>query len=154
MFGRTFAGRFGFPGVDPAVDLGDDAAVERETARVRREFWPKFRRFAARLPFAEDLLAAYFCAFDRNTPRHVQGVIVGALAYFVLPFDLIPDMLPLVGFTDDAAVLATAIRLVSAHIGPQHRDAARRALARAAAQPEVCEPGLDERGFDAASSRS
>jgi uncharacterized membrane protein YkvA (DUF1232 family) len=92
-------------------------------------------RFAARLPFAEDLVAAYFCAFDRNTPRRVQVALIGALAYFVLPFDFIPDMLPLVGFTDDAAVLATAIRLVAVHITPQHRDAARRVLARAAAPP-------------------
>ena len=66
----------------------------------------KLRRFAAALPFAEDLLAAYYCAFDRDTPRHVQAALVGALAYFVLPFDVIPDMMPVLGFTDDAAVLA------------------------------------------------
>jgi uncharacterized membrane protein YkvA (DUF1232 family) len=106
-------------------------ATAQEEARVRREFWPKFRRFAANLPFAEDLLAAYFCAFDRDTPRRVQLILIAALAYFILPFDLIPDMLPVVGFTDDAAVLATAIRLVAAHIGPHHRKAARRVLARA-----------------------
>ena len=121
------------------IDSEDDAALAREKARVGREFWPKFRRLAARLPFAEDLVAAYFCAFDRNTPRRVQVALIGALAYFVLPFDFIPDMLPLVGFTDDAAVLATAIRLVGVHIGPQHREAARRVLARAAAPaPEAC----------------
>src|SRR5580704_16900302 len=113
------------------VDMEDDASVARKEARVRREFWPKFRRFAARLPFAEDLVAAYFCAFDRNTPRNVQVALIGALAYFVLPFDFIPDMLPLIGFADDAAVLATAIRMVAAHIKSEHRDAARRVLARA-----------------------
>jgi len=123
--------RFGTHG----VEIEDEASATREEARVRREFWPKFRRFAARLPFAEDLVAAYFCAFDRNTPRHVQIALIGALAYFVLPFDFVPDMLPFIGFTDDAAVLATAIRLVSAHIGPQHRKAARRVLAHAAAGP-------------------
>jgi len=103
---------------------------ERDTRRVRRDFWGKARRVAARLPFAEDLLAAYYCAFDRATPRHVQVALIGALAYFVLPFDFVPDVLPLLGFTDDAAVLATALRLVAGHIGPQHRDAARRALTR------------------------
>jgi uncharacterized membrane protein YkvA (DUF1232 family) len=118
------------------VGVEDDASVAREKARVRREFWPKLRRFAAKLPFAEDLVAAYFCAFDRDTPRQVQIALIGALAYFVLPFDFIPDFLPFIGFTDDAAVLATAIRLVSAHIAPQHRDAARRLLARAADAPE------------------
>ncbi len=117
------------------VPVEDDAAMAREKARVGREFWPKFRRFAARLPFAEDLVAAYYCAFDRDTPRHVQVTLIGALAYFVLPFDFIPDMMPLIGFTDDAAVLATAIRLVASHIGPQHREAARRVLAGAGAPP-------------------
>jgi uncharacterized membrane protein YkvA (DUF1232 family) len=115
------------------VAILDEAAMAREEARVRRGFWPKFWRFAARLPFAEDLVAAYFCAFDRDTPRHVQVALMGALAYFVLPFDFIPDMMPLIGFTDDAAVLATAIKLVASHITPQHRDAARRVLAHAAA---------------------
>jgi uncharacterized membrane protein YkvA (DUF1232 family) len=125
MTGPTFS--------STGVAILDDAAMAREKSRVRRGFWPKFWRFAARLPFAEDLVAAYFCAFDRDTPRHVQVALMGALAYFVLPFDFIPDMMPLIGFTDDAAVLATAIKLVSAHIRPQHREAARRVLDRAAA---------------------
>ena len=97
---------------------------------VRRRFWFKLKRVAARLPFAEDLLAAYYCAFDKKTPRHVQGALLGAIAYFILPFDFIPDMLPVLGFTDDAAVLATAIRLVANHITPEHYEAARAALKR------------------------
>jgi uncharacterized membrane protein YkvA (DUF1232 family) len=123
MTGRTFS--------STGVDIPDDAAMAREKSRLRHAFWPKFKRFAARLPFAEDLVAAYFCAFDRDTPRHVQVALIGALTYFILPFDFIPDMMPLVGFTDDAAVLATAIKLVAAHITPNHREAAHRVLARA-----------------------
>ena len=82
------------------------------------------------MPFAEDLLAAYYCAFDRETPRHVQAALLAAIAYFILPFDFIPDMLPVLGFTDDAAVLATAIRMVASHITDDHRAAARAALKR------------------------
>jgi uncharacterized membrane protein YkvA (DUF1232 family) len=111
------------------------AKFAREKAYVRRGFWAKARRVAAGLPFAEDLLAAYFCAFDRETPRHVQAALIGALAYFVLPFDIIPDMMPLLGFTDDAAVLATALKMVSTHIRPEHRAAARQAIARGLAEP-------------------
>jgi uncharacterized membrane protein YkvA (DUF1232 family) len=106
----------------------DNTARDEDT--VRRGFWNKVRRFGAGLPFAEDLLAAYYCAFDRDTPLQVKAALFGALAYFVLPFDVIPDMLPVIGFTDDAAVLATAIRLVATHITPLHRAAARAALAR------------------------
>ena len=108
----------------------DIARFARERSYVRRGFWAKARRVASALPFAEDLLAAYYCAFDRATPRHVQAALIGALAYFVLPFDIIPDILPVLGYTDDAAVLATAIKLVAAHIRPEHRAAAKAALAR------------------------
>ena len=111
------------------AEASDNAKTRRNEQRVRRGFWPKVMRVAAELPFAEDLLAAYYCAFDRNTPRPVQMALLGALAYFVLPFDFIPDVMPALGFTDDAAVLATAIRLVVGHMTPQHREAARRSLA-------------------------
>ena len=99
-------------------------------AALRRAFWRKLGAAFARIPFAEDLLAAYYCAFDRTTPLRVKGVLVAALAYFVLPFDAVPDFLPVLGFTDDAAVLATAIRLVATHITDVHREAARAALKR------------------------
>jgi uncharacterized membrane protein YkvA (DUF1232 family) len=109
--------------------LAPDSSAARDEQTVRERFWPKFRRFAASLPFAEDLLTAYYCAFDRDTPLHVKTALVGALAYFVLPFDAVPDFLLMVGFADDAAALLAALRLVTAHIRPVHRDAARAALA-------------------------
>ena len=102
-------------GFEPA----DELAKDRES--VRRRFWIKLKRVAGRLPFAEELLAAYYCAFDRQTPRHVQLSLLAALAYFVLPFDFMPDVLPLLGFGDDAAVLVTALRLVANNIRPDHR---------------------------------
>lgn len=111
-------------GFEPA----DKLARDRES--VRKRFFAKAKRVAAHLPFAEDLIAAYYCAFDRKTPRHVQVSLIGALAYFILPFDFVPDLLPVLGFTDDAAVLATALRLVTSHIQPDHRDAARTAIER------------------------
>jgi uncharacterized membrane protein YkvA (DUF1232 family) len=111
-------------GFEPA----DRLAQDRESVRAR--FWRKLKRVVAQLPFAEDLLAAYYCAFDKETPRHVQASLLAAIAYFILPFDFIPDMLPMLGFTDDAAVLATAIRLVAGHITSEHREAARAALRR------------------------
>jgi uncharacterized membrane protein YkvA (DUF1232 family) len=104
--------------------------LARDRESVRRQFWIKLKRVVAHLPFAEDLVAAFYCAFDKRTPRHVQATLLGAIAYFILPFDFVPDMLPVLGFTDDAAVLATAIRLVTTHITPDHREAARAALKR------------------------
>jgi uncharacterized membrane protein YkvA (DUF1232 family) len=110
-------------------DYSADAdAFAHDEAIVRRGFWAKLRKVAARLPFAEDLLAAWYCAFDRDTPVQVKAALLGALAYFVLPFDAVPDVLPMLGFADDAAVLATALRLVASHMTPAHRAAAKRAM--------------------------
>lgn len=110
-----------------------EARLRRLTAdetNLRRRFWDKLKGLAARLPFAEDLLAAHYCAFDRQTPLHVKAALLGAIAYFVLPCDFIPDVLPVIGYSDDAAVLAAAIKLVSSHITSDHREAARRTLIR------------------------
>jgi uncharacterized membrane protein YkvA (DUF1232 family) len=115
---------------DYSVGFEPADRLARDRDSLRRRFWIKLKQVVAKLPFAEDLLAAYYCAFDRETPRHVQAALLGAIAYFVLPFDFIPDMMPVLGFTDDAAVLATAIRLVAAHIKVEHREAARAALKR------------------------
>jgi uncharacterized membrane protein YkvA (DUF1232 family) len=108
----------------------DADTVARDEETVRRGFWRKAKRVAAKLPFAEDLLAAYYCAFDRDTPLQVKAALLGALAYFVLPFDVVPDMLPMLGFADDAAILATALRMVGGYMKPEHYAAAQRAIAR------------------------
>jgi uncharacterized membrane protein YkvA (DUF1232 family) len=103
--------------------------AEDESA-LRRKFWRKLKREVATVPFLEDVLTAHYCAFDRNTPVHVKAVLVGAIVYFVMPDDLIPDYLPIIGYADDAAVLGLAVKLMSSHIKPEHREAARRMVER------------------------
>ena len=97
---------------------------------VRSGFWPKLGRVAASVPFAEDAVAAYYCAFDRATPLKAKGILLGALAYFVLPVDAIPDFILGFGFTDDMAVLVAAIGMIRAHMKPEHYDKARETLDR------------------------
>jgi uncharacterized membrane protein YkvA (DUF1232 family) len=96
--------------------------------RVRRGFWPKFRRVAGRIPFARDLLAAYYCAMDPATPFRARAILFAALAYFVLPFDAIPDFMAGIGYTDDAAVLMAALSVIGTHIRRRHREMAEAAL--------------------------
>jgi uncharacterized membrane protein YkvA (DUF1232 family) len=133
--GTSNAGSSAARSADAGAYAGSWAEAEARAQRLtedeqtlRQRFWRKLRTLALRLPFAEDLLAAYYCAFDRQTPAHVKAALVGAVAYFVLPADVIPDVLPVIGYTDDAAMLAAAFRLVAAHITPDHREAARRKL--------------------------
>jgi uncharacterized membrane protein YkvA (DUF1232 family) len=117
----------GAPPLDGEV-LPPGQAAEQEQF-VRSSFWDKVKGVAARIPFAESAVAAFYCAVDPATPTRVKLTLMGALAYFILPVDVVPDFLPLVGFGDDAAVLALAIKLVGDQITPQHRDRARIMLA-------------------------
>ena len=114
---------------------GGDGAARATRRGCAAISGPRLQRGRRKLPFAEDLLAAYYCAFDRATPLQVKAALVGALAYFVLPFDGVPDVLPLLGYSDDAAVLLTALGVVADHMRPEHREAAQREIARLKARP-------------------
>lgn len=89
-----------------------------------RTFAEKVRKNLGRLPFAEDLVAAFFTMIDPKTPWSARAALAGALVYFITPFDLIPDFLPGIGFVDDAAVLATAVGFVGRAITDKHRQSA------------------------------
>lgn len=95
---------------------------------VRDKFWRTVKRAAAQVPFMDEVVAGYYCAMDKNTPMRAKGVLLAALAYFVLPADTIPDVFFGIGFTDDIAVLTAALAAVRAHMTPAHRLAAREAL--------------------------
>ncbi|MCB1377959.1 MAG: DUF1232 domain-containing protein [Alphaproteobacteria bacterium] len=99
-------------------------------ATVKRDVFPKLKRVLANVPFAEDVLAAYYCAFDPATPVKAKGILIGALAYFIMPVDMVPDFILGLGFTDDMAVLLAAFNVVRTHVTQNHRDRARTALDR------------------------
>ena len=111
--------------------LRDPRKYQRDRARVDDGFWPKLRRVARRIPFIDELVAAYYCTVDPKTPIQAKAVLMGALAYFVMPIDVIPDFIAGFGFTDDAAVLYAAIRSVAPHIRDEHRAKAKQALNKA-----------------------
>jgi len=97
---------------------GDDAEI------VDKRFWKKVRRTVGLVPFLDEAIAAYYCAIDPQTPRHVQVMLLGALAYFVVPADMIPDFIVGLGFTDDATVLAAVIGTVRRYITSEQRERA------------------------------
>lgn len=109
------------------TDVFDPRATRNER-KVRRRFWIKVRRTLGRVPFMDDAVAAYFCAMDKGTPVRVKAVLLAALAYFIMPVDMIPDFILGLGYTDDAAVMFAAIRSVRRHITDDHRERAAKAL--------------------------
>ena len=102
-----------------ALKLADDERV------VEDGIWRKVRETVGKIPFTEDAVAAYYCAIDRRTPLTVRAILMGALAYFVMPADVIPDFIVGLGYTDDAAVLIAAIKAIRDHMRPEHHDKAR-----------------------------
>jgi uncharacterized membrane protein YkvA (DUF1232 family) len=108
---------------------GEESEQEKRARKVQAGFWPTFRKAVRQLPFSRDVVAGFYCAIDPASPRRVRGILLAALAYFVLPFDAIPDLLAVVGFSDDLAVLAAAISAVRVHLLPRHYERADKALA-------------------------
>jgi uncharacterized membrane protein YkvA (DUF1232 family) len=108
----------------PSSDLQDHERT------VNEGFWPKLTRSLSYLPFADKIVAAYYCAMDPATPFKVRATLLGALAYFILPFDLVPDVILGLGFTDDMAVLVTAFTLIRNHITQEHLDKGRETVER------------------------
>lgn len=106
--------------IDPSKALVPETVRVNEV-RVARGFWPKIRRVATKIPFAADALSVWWCARDPQTPTAAKGLMMAALAYFVLPTDAIPDIFAGVGFTDDAAVFAALLALVGKNLKPRHR---------------------------------
>ena len=124
---------------EPSPDVNDvldpkkalvPSVVKVNEQRVARGFWPKIRKVASQVPFAADALSLWWCARDPTTPTAAKGMVMAALAYFVLPTDAIPDVLPVLGFTDDAAVIAALIAIVGKNLKSRHKEAAQAFLAK------------------------
>lgn len=84
-------------------------------------FWNKVKNFALKAgkEVIEKALWLYYAAQQPNTPAWAKTVIYGALAYFVLPVDAVPDAIPVAGFTDDLGALAAALGTVSMYVTAQ-----------------------------------
>ena len=113
----------------PEVEILGPEEADREEARIRARFWPTVKRALRTIPFIEEVVAAYYAMLDPATPLRARLTLIGALAYFVSPFDIVPDFIIGVGFLDDASVLMAAFAAVRGSIRDDHREAARRALA-------------------------
>jgi uncharacterized membrane protein YkvA (DUF1232 family) len=106
------------------------ATVRVNEEKVREGFLPKIRKVAAKIPFAADALSVWWAARDPETPMAAKGMMLAGLAYFVLPTDALPDVLPAIGFTDDAAVIAALVAILGKTLKPRHKEAAQAFLDR------------------------
>lgn len=90
-----------------------------------RSFWKKIGRVTKKAgeTVLRPVFTLYYLLQDDKVPLQHKAYIVGALGYFILPFDFIPEsVLPIIGFTDDIAVMTFALKLVKDSITPEVRQ--------------------------------
>ena len=89
-------------------------------------FWDKIKSFASKVggQGIYYALILYYVLVDDETPASQKGIILGALGYFIFPIDLIPDLMPIVGFTDDIAAITAALKVIWASVKPVHLEQA------------------------------
>ena len=106
-----------------------------------KDFWKKLQRFAVKAgsKAVYYALVLYYTLMDDNTPARYKAIIAGALGYFILPIDLIPDFIPFTGMADDWAALLAAIAYVSTAITPDIKAKARLKLKEWFPEAEVKE---------------
>ena len=93
-------------------------------------FWEKIKGVlkTAGLPLIYKALQLYYVMLKPECPMHIKAAIVGALGYFISPIDLIPDIIPIVGFTDDLGAVASALLLAHMYIDEEVKRKARETI--------------------------
>ncbi|MEM6751366.1 MAG: YkvA family protein [Cyanobacteria bacterium P01_C01_bin.38] len=93
-------------------------------------FWRKLSKnaFKAGKDVIYKALTLYYATQSEDVPAWAKAIIFSSLAYFILPLDFTPDMIPGVGYTDDFGVLAAALVAVEMYVTPEHEEAAKKKL--------------------------
>ena len=93
-------------------------------------FWEKIKGVlkTAGLPLIYKALQLYYVMLKPECPMHIKAAIVGALGYFISPIDLIPDIIPVVGFTDDLGAIVAALMLAQMYVDEEVKRKARETI--------------------------
>lgn len=90
------------------------------------EFWNKVKSLGKNI--LKPAMLLFYTMKSPDVPLTVKGTIAGALGYLILPLDLIPDIIPVTGYTDDAAALITVVKMCANYVTPQIKAQAEKKL--------------------------
>lgn len=129
-----------------ALARADDSAATDDIKYSDRRFLDKMKAFGiqAGQGLVEQAFVLWYALHDAETPTTAKLKIVGALTYWILPVDMLPDILPAVGFTDDFTALTTVAATIATNITPQAREKAHQRTAELFAGEGVPEKDLTE----------
>ncbi|MEZ9821128.1 YkvA family protein [Shewanella sp. 10N.286.45.A1] len=106
--------------------MADNSEIPNNSEYSDDSFWLKVKQFAKKAgrEVIDNALCLYYAAQRPDTPKWAKTVIFGALAYFIAPIDAIPDLTPVVGFSDDLGALAAALAMVSMYVDDKVKNQA------------------------------
>jgi len=106
--------------------MREDKLLEQSTFS-EKSFWDKLKHFAkaAGQDVVERALCLFYAAQKPDTPLWAKSVIYGALTYFIPPIDAVPDITPVPGYSEDPAVLVSAVLTVARYVTDDVRQQAR-----------------------------
>lgn len=111
---------------DPKTRKEPQAIPAHGDSYSEEGFWEKVKGFAQKIGSTGlyYALVLYYMTLDDKVPLPQKAIIMGALGYLILPFDVIPDALLGVGYTDDIGVMFTALKAVRDNVSLEHLEAA------------------------------
>ena len=118
--------------LEPELVIQTDRGVRRVKPVSQQSVWDKITRYASRAGrgVCEKVLWLWYTAQSPTTPKWAKRTAYGALAYFILPFDSVPDFLPVVGFSDDLTALTAALGIIAVYVTDEVKDQASETLKR------------------------
>jgi uncharacterized membrane protein YkvA (DUF1232 family) len=89
---------------------------------VEENFWSKVEKVGKKLSFTKDVKALFNYFVDGSIPWYRKSIVVGALVYFIMPIDSIPDIAPLIGYLDDLGVITAVIKYLGSELTQYYDD--------------------------------
>lgn len=105
---------------DIGVDYDTEEKIDYATEEVESKLWVKLEKVGAKISFAKDLMALYRYLVDGGVSWHRKAIVAGALIYFIVPFDAIPDLAPLFGYMDDLGVITATLKFLGSELIPYY----------------------------------
>ena len=101
------------------VEIESKSSEDKEKY-IDDNLWEKLERVGKKISFAKDILALVNYMRDPNVSWHRKSIIIGALIYFIVPIDAIPDIAPLIGYLDDLGVIAAVLKYLGNELIPYY----------------------------------
>lgn len=101
-----------------SFDMDEDFKKKKEF--VEENLWVKLEKFGKKISFAKDILALFRYMQDPNVSWYRKSIVAGALIYFIVPIDAVPDLIPLVGYLDDLGVITAVLKFLGHELIPYY----------------------------------